>query len=215
MFVAAAIGVSYPIILSGMPNTEQDVIPYFAEKWHIGKGAELNPSIQYEVETKNSKLLATFDFVESTEHQNVKLSIHDLNTGQQLSETISLSSGFTFEKISPELRPYAKILDETVLSTRDLARDDRYLVVGAEWGTMFIGKHKPKVVLTEITPLNMQFGKIDTFQVSYDIGEKQNTFWIVDNVPLPIKAINYDFDGNFVFSYEVVSLSADDEPWFT
>ncbi|HET8720265.1 MAG TPA: hypothetical protein VFM64_04645, partial [Candidatus Nitrosotenuis sp.] len=86
--------------------------------------------------------------------------------------------------------------------------EPKYLVVGAEWGTTYIGKFTPKLKITDYGDTEFQFGKLKTYTVSYKINDMENKFLIVDNLPLPIQGEFYDIDGNFVYSFELVDLES-------
>ena len=81
------------------------------------------------------------------------------------------------------------------------------MVVGAEWGTTFVGKFTPKLKLTEYVDSEFEFGTLKTFVVSYRINEIENKLWIADNIPLPVKAQYYNIDGTPDYSYELVALA--------
>ncbi|MGI0010464.1 MAG: hypothetical protein ACREAE_03600, partial [Nitrosopumilaceae archaeon] len=138
----------------------------------------------------------------------------DPNMATKLSQNVSLSGAYTFGEVSDDAKPYFKVLDETIFSIRDMALEEKYLVKQAVWDTVFIGATTQEVIITEHGQTSFGFGTTDTFAVSYKIGEKENKFWIVDNLPLPVKAEIYDFDGNLVYSYELTSLLAPSTPGF-
>jgi hypothetical protein len=80
------------------------------------------------------------------------------------------------------------------------------LVVGAEWGTTFVGKFTPKLKLTEYSDTQFEFGTLKTFLISYKVNEIENKLWIADNIPLPVKAQYYTIDGSLDYSYDLVAL---------
>jgi len=100
-----------------------------------------------------------------------------------------------------------RALDATVFSVRDTIVEERYLVVGAEWGTIYVGKFTPKLKITEYSETQFEFGKLKTFTISYKINDIENKFWVADGVPLPVKAEYYTLDGNIDYVYELTKLS--------
>ncbi|HZS73376.1 MAG TPA: hypothetical protein VFA69_02625, partial [Candidatus Nitrosotalea sp.] len=113
-----------------------------------------------------------------------------------------------FVDTSPEAKPYFDILNQSVFSMRDYATDDKYLAKDAEWGDLYIGANHEKLKVTDSGKMSFTFGSADAYLLSYRIGAKINKIWIVDNIPLPVKAEIYDPDGNLVYTYELVSLKA-------
>jgi hypothetical protein len=125
-----------------------------------------------------------------------------------MEDKMQIGDAFVFTDISDEIKPYVHALDATVFSVRDTIVEERYLVVGAEWGTVFIGKFTPKLKLIEYQDMEFPFGSLKTFTISYHINDIENKFWIADNVPLPVKAEYYSLDGEIDYTYELVKLES-------
>lgn len=206
MLGAAAIGLAYPFIM-GLPGSEQNVIPRFANKWSLGTGAENQPAMQYVVKYQEMEFTADMRFLEqSSDEQKVRVIIDDKKTGEQIDRTLVLGKAYVFVNTPAEMRQYINALDATVLSTRNIVVEPQYLVVGAEWGTTFIGKLTPKLHVTHYEDTEFEFGTLKTFLVSYRIGDIENTFWISDGLPLPVRAEYYTIDGDFDYSYDLIRL---------
>lgn len=206
MLGAAAIGLSYPL-LTGLPGQEQNILPKFASQWHVGKGAEDGPVLQYLVKTQQMEFLAVIKFLEQSEdEQDIQLIIDDKKTGQHLEQTLKIGKAYVFINVSEDIKPYVTALDKTVFSVRDTVVESKYLVVGAEWGTTYIGKLTPKLKLTEYKDTSFEFGTMKTYTVSYEVNEITNYFLVADNVPLPVRAEFYTIDGDFDYSYDLTNL---------
>lgn len=207
MLGAAAIGLLFPF-WNGVPGSEQAIIPRFASQWHVGKGVEAQPSLQYLVNYHEQEFLAKLEFLEKTNTQKINLIIDDKKTGQHLEQQLEIGQAFVFIGVNEELKPYVQTLDKSVFSVRDTLTGSKYLVVGAEWGTTFVGKFNPKLKITEYSDTEFEFGTLMTFVVSYKINEIENKLWIADNIPLPVRAQYYTIDGTPDYSYELVALGS-------
>ena len=229
MVIAAIIGVVYPFTID-LPGEEQQVIPRFASQWYVGKGSEYYPTLQYLVKTDEMKFTVILEYLGSpdlvTEKTttrpcyspvriqadisydcNVLVRIYDMQTSEQLAKKLTLTSGYTFKEKPEQLEKYLDVLDHTILSVSDMAGEGKYLVVGAEWDTVFVGFQTKKITVTEYGKIDLQFGSLNAYTLSYEIGEIENKFWVADNMPLPIKAEYYDADGNFDYSYELIDIT--------
>jgi len=207
MLGAAAIGLSYPF-LTGVPGSEQNVIPRFANQWHVGKGAEMQPMLQYLVKSHGEEFLAELDFLEQTgDEQEIRLIIDDKKTGQHIDQTLKIGKAYVFIGVSNDIEPYVDVLDKTVLSVRDTVAESKYLVVGAEWGTTYIGKFTPKMKLTEYKDTEFEFGKLKTYKISYEVNDIENYFLVAEDVPFPVRAEFHTIDGGLDYSYELVGLN--------
>lgn len=206
MLGAAAIGLTYPLF-TGLPGSEQNVIPRFASQWHVGKGAEEQPSMQYLVKTQEMEFLAEFDFLEQTgDEQQVRLIIDDKKTGQHIDHTIAIGKAYVFVDVPEDEKAYVETLGRTVLSVRDTIVESKYLVVGAEWGTTYIGKFSPKFKLVEYKDTEFEFGNLKTYKISYTVNDIENYFLVADNIPLPVRAQYYNLDGSLDYSYDLIRL---------
>ena len=206
MLGAAAIGLSFPF-WNGVPGSEQNIIPRFASQWHVGKGVEDKPVLQYLVHYQEQKFLAKLEFQDKDgDNQKINLVIDDKKTGQHLEQQLEMGQAFVLIGVNDELKPYVQALDKSVFSVRDTLTGSKYLVVGAEWGTKYVGKFTPKLKLTEYVNSEFEFGTLKTFVVSYNINEIQNKLWVADKIPFPVKAQYYNLDGTPDYSYDLVAL---------
>jgi len=229
MIIAAIIGVVYPFTID-LPGEEQEVIPRFAPQWYVGKGSEYSPTLQYLVKTDEMKFTAILKYLGSPDlvtakstagpcyspvrvqvdisyDCNVLVRIYDMQTSEHLGEKLTLTSGYTFKEKPKQIEKYLNVLDHTILSLSGIAGEEKYLVVGAEWDTVFVGWQTKKITATEYSKVDLQFGGINAYTLSYEIGDMVNKFWIADSIPLPIKAEYYDADGNFDYSYELIDIT--------
>lgn len=206
MFGAAAIGLVYPLI-TGLPGANQNVVPRFASQWYLGKGAEEKPILQYLVKTQQMEFLAEIRFLEQIgDEQEIQVIIDDKKTGKHLEDNLRIGKAFVFIDVADEMKPYADALENTVFSIRDTVTESKFLVVGAEWGTTYIGKFTPKLKLTKFQDTDFEFGTLKTYTVSYTVNEIENKFLIVDNVPLPVKGEFYTLEGDLDYSFELIKL---------
>ena len=229
MVIAAIIGVVYPFTID-LPGEEQEVIPRFAPQWYVGKGSEYSPTLQYLVKTDEMKFTAILKYLGSPDlvtgkgtagpcyspvrvqvdisyDCNVLVRIYDMQTSEHLGEKLTLTSAYTFKEKPKQIEKYLNVLDHTILSLSGIAGEEKYLIVGAEWDTVFVGWQTKKITATEYGKVDLQFGSLNAHTLSYEIEEIENKFWVADGIPLPIKAEYYDADGNFDYSYELIDIT--------
>ena len=193
-----------------------EVLPREASQWHLGKGSQYNPVMQYDISTNSTKFSAIIEYLPPTNLGNQTLFVHiNPNTNEEINQTVPINIVYDFNQISDKAKPFFNILDSTVFSVRDIAIENKYLVMGAVWGVVYIGAAHEEIKVTEHSKVSLRFGSLDSFVVSYKIGENENKIWIVDNLPLPVKAEVYDLAGNLQYSYELTSVSAPLTPGFS
>jgi hypothetical protein len=188
-------------------GSQNGVLPREASQWHIGKGAQYNPVMQYDISTNATKFSAKIEFLPATNPGNQTLFVQiNPNTNEEINQTVPINVVYVF-KVSNKAKPFFDILDSTVFSVRDLAIENKYLVIGAVWGDVYIHDAHEEIKVTDHSKVSLKFGSLDSYVVSYTEGEKENKLWIVDNLPLPVNAEVYDIAGNLQYSYELTSLS--------
>ena len=193
-----------------------EILPRQASQWHIGKGSQYNPVMQYDISANTTKFSAKIQFLPATNPGNQTLFVQiNPNTNEEINQTVSINMVYVFNQVSNKTKPFFDILDSTVFSVRDLAIENKYLVKGAIWGDMYIHDVKEEIKVTDHSKISLKLGSFDSFVISYREGEKENKLWIVDNLPLPVKAEVYDLSGNLLYSYELTSLSAPLTPGFS
>ena len=206
VIVASVIGILWFTHFIGPQN---EVVPREASQWHLGKGAQYNPIMQYDISTNTTKFSVKIEFLPATNPENQTLFVQiNPNTNEEINQTVPVNIVYVFNQVSDNAKPYFTILDSTVFSVRDLAIEDKYLVKGAVWGDMYIHDIQEEIKVTAHTKVSLKFGSLDSYIISYQEGEKENKLWIVDNLPFPVKAEVYDLSGNLQYSYELTSLSA-------
>lgn len=203
--IAAVAGLAWPFIANMKPIYIME--PVQASQWHIGKGSEHNPEMVYQISFNQTKFSADLKFLPiSGGQQQLLAKILPSNGGNEIDQTVKIGPVYYFVDTSAEAKPYFDILNQSVFSIRDYATDDKYLAKDAEWGDLYIGANHEKLKVTDSGKMSFAFGSSDAYLLSYRIGSKINKIWVVDNLPLPVKAEIYDPDGNLVYTYELVSL---------
>jgi hypothetical protein len=212
IIIAGATGLTWPYLSTMKPIY---FAPMQASQWHMGKGSQYDPEMTYQVSFNNTKFTADMKFLPAQNNQQLLVKIFPSNGSKEIDQTVTIGLVYDFPDVSPAAKPYFDILDQTVFSMRDYATDEKYLAKNAEWGDLYIGANHEKLKVTESGKQSFGFGSATAYVLSYRIGTNFNKFWIVDNLPMPVKAEVYDTDGNLQYTYELVSLKAPSTPGLT
>lgn len=214
IIIAAVAGIAWPFIST--LKSPHIMEPIQASQWHMGKGSEYTPEMTYQVSLNKTKFSTDMKFLPiSGGGQNLLVKINPNDGGKEIDQTVTIGLVYDFVDTSAEAKPYFDILDQSVFSMRDYATDSKYLAKDAEWGDLYIGANQEKLKVTDSGKMSFGFGSANAYLLSYRIGANINKIWIVDNLPLPVKAEIYDPDGNLQYTYELVSLKAPSTPGFT
>lgn len=131
-------------------------------------------------------------------------------TGTRSDFEIMLSSQLTKEgQTGEDVRPFLEPVESSVMAIRDMdyGGRDKYLVVGAPWNTIFYSSSSTIVRVTAQETVQTPAGTFDAFVLSYKVGERTSSIWVVKDLPLPVKAEVYDPSDALLYKFELVSLS--------
>ena len=213
IIIAAVAGLAWPFLANVKPVY---LLPMQTSQWHMGKGSQFNPEMTYDVSFNNTKFSTDLKFLPIQEgSQQLLVMINPSDGNREINQTVKIGLVYDFTDVSSDAKPYFDVLDQSLFSMRDYATDDKFLANDAEWGDLYIGENHEKLKVTDSGKMSFGFGSANAFLLSYRIGAHINKIWVVDNLPIPVKAEIYDPDGNLQYAYELVSLKASSTPGFT
>src|SRR5574337_42379 len=205
VIVSAVAGLAWPFFTSIHFNP----VPSTASRWHMGKGSQFQPEMTYHVSLNNTNFTADIKFLPMQgQNQSMIVQIKPSDSNKVINQTVQIGLVYDYPDVPAQAKPYFDILDQSVFSMRDYATSDQYLAKGAEWGDLYIGANHEKMAVTDVGKMPFGFGSANSYVLSYRMGANENKFWIVDNLPLPVKAQVYNFDGSLDYTFELVSLKA-------
>ena len=213
IIIVAAAGLAWPFLSNVRPIF---LAPIQASQWHMGKGSEYDPDMIYHVSFNNTNLIADLKFLPiQGGNQSLLITINPSDGDKKINQTVPIGLVYDFVDVSSVAKPYFEVLDQTIFSMRDYATEDKFLAKDAEWGDLYIGANHEKLKVTDSGNTSFGFGSANAYLLSYRIGAHINKIWIVDNLPIPVKAEIYDPDGNLQYTFELVSLKAPSTPGLT
>lgn len=98
-------------------------------------------------------------------------------------------------------------VEASVLAIRDIAREPKYLVVGAVWDKIFTGSNTIDARIVSKDTITTHAGAYDVYSLQYKVGNSLSTIYINKDLPLPIKAQVYDDNGKLLYEYELQSIT--------
>jgi hypothetical protein len=210
IIIAAVAGLAWPFLSNVKPVY---LLPIQASQWHVGKGSQYNPEMTYQVSFNKTNFSTDLKFLPTQGgNQQLLVMINPDDGSRVINQTVQIGLVYDFPNVSSDAKSYFDILDQSLFSMRDYATEDKFLSKDAEWGDLYIGENHEKLKVTDTGKMSFGFGSANAFLLSYRIGAHANKIWIVDNLPLPVKAEIYDPDGNLQYTYELVSLKAPSTP---
>jgi hypothetical protein len=101
---------------------------------------------------------------------------------------------------------YIDIVESSILQIKDIAREPKYLVIGAKWDSINTGIINIPIKITSKEYLPSKIGELETFVLSYKLKDLSSNIWISKNLPLPVKAEIYNEEDKLKYKYDIISL---------
>ena len=218
IFSILGIAVSIIIIARGGgfsgPGASITNPPTDADLWRIGQkindGTELNYSLIV-IDSVSSLIDAHVSIKFFGDTSNYwRTNFHIKNGTLTKDATIFLSKQQLIQNnsVEDEFKQYFKLIERSILSIRDIAREPKYLVVGAPWDTILVGVSSISVKVIEKENIKTSAGNFNAFIIGYKIGSKTSKIWLTHEVPLPVKAEVYNSDGTLSYKYRLVEMKS-------
>ena len=125
----------------------------------------------------------------------------------EIHANISKNQLLMTDPITEKDNKFLQPVEASILAIRDIAREPKYLVVGAVWDKIFTGSNTIDAKIQSKDTISTPAGMYDVFSLQYKVGNSSSTIYINKDFPLPIKAQVYGENGNLLYDYELQSIS--------
>ena len=217
--ILGILGVSVSVIIiaigGGFSGPGPSILnpPTAGDLWHVGEGLTSGTQLNYSLTSLGARtsLLdakVSLTYAKAASQKDFKVIVR-INNGTIFREgTVFLSKeqltnvGITDE----QFRPYYQPIESSILSIRDIAREAKYLTLGAQWDSIIVGVSSVPVKITSKERIKTTAGSFDTFILSYTTGSKTSSIWLAHGIPLPIKAEVYDADDRLQYKFILTGM---------
>jgi hypothetical protein len=182
--------------------------PSKSDLWAVGNNLVNNTELNYSLATgpTQSTENVSMKFVDSKNDWRVSISLGNDRNASSYNVTLSKKSFTPVGILNPEIENGLKPISMSILSIRDIAREPKYLVVGAVWDTITVGPSSTPLRISNVQRVDIGASSYDSFVLSYEIANVQSTIFISKELPFPLKAEVYDENGTVKYSYELESI---------
>jgi hypothetical protein len=182
--------------------------PSKSDLWAVGNNLVNNTELNYSLATgpTQSTENVSMKFIDSKNDWKVNISIGNDTNASSYNITLSKKSFTPVGILNPETEKGLKPISMSILSIRDIAREPKYLVVGAVWDTMNVGPSAIPLRITDMERVDLEESSYDSFVLYYEIANVQSKIYISKELPFPLKAEVYDENGTMKYSYELESI---------
>jgi hypothetical protein len=128
-------------------------------------------------------------------------------TPKEFSANFSKKQLLRTDPITQENEAFVQPIERSILIVRDLAKEPRYLVVGAVWDKIFTGSSTKDVKIESTGSVSTPAGPFDIYSLEYKVGNSISKMYLNKDLPLPVMAQVYDENDKILYNYELQKLS--------
>jgi hypothetical protein len=217
--IFAAIGILVSVLIIAMnggfsgrgpsifnPPTSKDL-------WTLGSNIDNGMNLTYTLTSNGDKSslkdsMVSMAFHEIGDKWNIDFKIENGSaTPKELSANFSKMQLLRTDPIPQEDEVFVQPIERSIMVVRDLAKEPRYLVVGAVWDKIFTGSSTKEVKIESTGSVSTPAGSFDIYSLEYKVGNSISKIYLNKDVPLPVMAQVYDENDKILYNYELQSIS--------
>jgi hypothetical protein len=190
-------------------------IPGTQDLWSAGIKIQDGDEFLYNLTIENGNnnfdnYLIKILFRDSQNYWNTEFTISNESKSTKIASLLSKSNLLMKDK-QLQNQKYIEIVESSILQIKDITREPKYLVIGAKWDSINTGITNIPIKITSTQYLFTKVGKLETFVLSYKIGDHNSKIWVSKDLPLPVKALIYNVDGKLKYKYDIISINREIE----
>lgn len=220
--IFAAIGILVSVVIiainGGFSGEGPSIInpPTSKDLWTIGSNIEDGMNLTYSLTTalggksnlKDSMVSMAFHDMKDKWDINFKIKNGSSSSAvKEVSANFSKKQLLRTDPISQENDLLIQPIEGSILVVRDLAKEPRYLIVGAIWDKIFTGSSTKDVKIEDKDSITTPADTFDVYTLQYNVGNSTSKIYLNKDLPFPIKAQVYDENDKILYEYELQSIS--------
>jgi hypothetical protein len=219
--IFAAIGILVSVVIiaigGGFSGSGPSIFnpPTSKDLWTIGGNIEDGMNLTYSLTTTlggksnlvDSIVSMAFNDMQDKWNINFKIKNGSSSAVKEVSANFSKKQLLRTDPISQENELLIQPIEGSILAVRDLAKEPRYLVVGAVWDKIFTGSSTKDVKIEGIETISTPADTFEVYSLQYKVGNSVSKIYVNKDLPLPVKAQVYADNGKILYEYELQSIS--------
>ena len=219
--ILAAVGILVSVIIiaigGGFSGSGPSIFnpPTSNDLWTIGSNIEDGMNLTYSLTTtlggksnlRDSMVSLNFHDMQDKWDINFKIKNDSSSAVKEVSANFSKKQLLRTDPISQENELLIQPIEGSILVVRDLAKEPRYLVVGAIWDKIFTGSSTKDVKIEGIQTISTPADTFEVYSLQYKVGNSVSKIYLNKDLPLPVKAQAYADNDKILYEYELQSIS--------
>jgi hypothetical protein len=156
---------------------------------------------------KDSTVSMTFHEIEDKWNVNFKIENGSGMAPKEINSNFSKKQLLRTDPIPPEVDVFVQPIESSIMVVRDLAKEPRYLVVGAVWDKIFTGSSTKDVKIESTESISTPAGSFDIYLLEYKVRNSISKMYLNKDLPFPVMAQVYDDNDKILYKYELQNIS--------
>jgi hypothetical protein len=219
--IFAAIGILVSVVIvainGGFSGPGPSIFnpPTSEDLWTLGSNIQNGMNLTYSLTTakegrsnlKDSIVSMNFHDIDDKWNIDFKIQNGSNSTIKDISANYSKKQLLRTDPITQQDEKFIQPIEGSILAIRDVAREPKYLVVGAVWEKIFTGSTTEQARIVGTDTISTPAGTYNAFTLQYNVGNSTSKIYLNKESALPIKAEVYDENNNVLYEYELQSIS--------
>ena len=186
--------------------------PTSKDLWTLGSNIVDGMNLTYSL-TSNSDISSLKDSIVSMKFHDLKdkwnviFAIKNGSTVKEINMNLTKNQLLRKDPITANNEKLISPVETSILAIRDIAREPKYLVVGAVWEKIFTGSSTIDAKIEGTDTISTPAGTFNVYTLGNNVGNSTSKIYLNKDLPLPIKADVYDENDKILYEYELQSVS--------
>ncbi len=191
--------------------------PTSKDLWTLGSNIADGMNLTYSLTTatgggksnlKDSKVSMNFHDIDDKWNIDFKIQNgSNSSTIKDISANYSKKQLLRTDPITQQNEKFIQPIEGSILVVRDIAREPKYLVVGAVWEKIFTGSSTELAKIEGTDTISTTAGTYNVYTLGYNVANSTSKIYLNKDSALPIKADVYDENDKILYEYELQSIS--------
>ena len=186
--------------------------PTSKDLWTIGSNIADGMNLTYSLTSTSdvSSLkhsIVSMKFNDLKDRWNVTFAIKNGSALRDINLNLTKNQLLRMEPIAVNNEKFISPVETSILAIRDIAREPKYLVVGAVWDKITTSSSGVDERIANKDSISTHAGTFNVYTLEYQLGNSVNRIFLNKDLPFPIKAKVYDENDKILYEYELQKIS--------
>jgi hypothetical protein len=175
---------------------------------NIADGMNLTYSLTSTSDVSSLKhSIVSMKFNDLKDRWNVTIAIKNGSALRDINLNLTKNQLLRTEPIGANNEKFISPVEASILAIRDIAREPKYLVVGAVWDKITTSSSGVDERIANKDSISTPAGTFNVYTLEYQLGNSVNRIFLNKDLPFPIKAKVYDEYDKILYEYELQKIS--------